>query len=577
MQNENNEDTKDQEIGKFFTTDKGTFYSSADGAVFVSSPLKVIATTHDEKDGSYGRLLEFTTTYGKTKRWAMPAELLEDMTALRRELRIQGVEIPAWNKFTKELFAKYMQQPAPRDFMICVHQLGWCAGNRYVLPDAVVGNDADKVVLQTASRAVDGYAMAGTLDGWREGVGAKARFNDVLMLCIASQFAGPLLKLVNSEGGGVHIYGGSSRGKSTCADAACSVWGKGTEHRKSWNTTTVGLEMAAVQYNDNTITLDEINEADPKHIGNIIYAIGNGVGRMRGAKSGGAAPLMRWNCFAVSTGEKKIKQYIQEQSKSEHMAGMETRMLEICADGYRYNVLDDLHGAKDGEAFGEQLRGAWAKHHGVAGREYLQHLTLDGRNWAEEWRKYKDYHEFNRPTISGQERRAAGRFALIAMAGELATDYGLTDWDAGMATDCAGRMFDRWLEGRDGEGDSEQHKAKNAILSFINLHGDTRFSDESLKFQTAVHDRAGWWSEGFSGDREYWFHVDGLKAALRGIDYKRAKEALINCGLMRTFTRTKDGKEVVEDQRAVKISGATKRVHVIDINAMDRQAKEGVE
>lgn len=572
---ENNEDV---EFGKFFTNKKGTFYKGSDGAVFVCSPLEIIATTHDDKDGSYGRLLEFTSTYGNKRKWAMPAELLEDMTALRRELRMQGVEIPAWNKSTKELFARYMQQPAPKEFAICVHQLGWCAGNRYVLPDAVVGKDSDKVVLQTASRVADSYSVAGTLDGWREGVGAKARYNDVLMLAIACQFAGPMLKLVNSEGGGVHIYGGSSRGKSTCADAACSVWGKGKEHRRGWNSTGVGIEFAAAQYNDNCITLDEINEADPRHISGIIYALGNGVGRQRGLKTGGAAALTRWSCFALSTGEHRIKQYMQEQSKSEHMAGIELRMLEVCADGYAHGVIDDLHGAANGQQFGERIRAAWAKHHGVAGREYLERLAGDDREWEEEWRRYKDYPEFNRPTMSGQERRASGRFALIAMAGELATDYGLTDWDSGMATDCAARMFEKWMAGRDGDGDSEQHKARNAILSFINLHGDTRFSDESTKFQPAVHDRAGWWSEGFGGNREYWFHVDGLKAALRGIDYKRAKEALIACGLMRTFIRTKDGKEVVEDQRAVKISGATKRVHVIDPNAMDKaKDKEGVE
>jgi len=34
---------------------------------------------------------------------------------------------------------------------------------------------------------------------------------------------------------------------------------------------------------------------------------------------------------------------------------------------------------------------------------------------------------------SGQDTRAAARFALLAMAGELATEYGVTGWAPGQA------------------------------------------------------------------------------------------------------------------------------------------------
>jgi len=74
----NDEDKKEEKksLGKFYTNNKGTFYCSADGDVFVSSPLEIIATTHDDKDRSYGRLLEFKTTFsGNSKKkyadWAL--------------------------------------------------------------------------------------------------------------------------------------------------------------------------------------------------------------------------------------------------------------------------------------------------------------------------------------------------------------------------------------------------------------------------------------------------------------------------------------------------------------------------
>ena len=43
-------------------------------------------------------------------------------------------------------------------------------------------------------------------------------------------------------------------------------------------------------------------------------------------------------------------------------------------------------------------------------------------------KRYTDYDELLK---AQQDKRAAGRFALIGLAGELATEYGLTGWQEG--------------------------------------------------------------------------------------------------------------------------------------------------
>jgi putative DNA primase/helicase len=45
--------------------------------------------------------------------------------------------------------------------------------------------------------------------------------------------------------------------------------------------------------------------------------------------------------------------------------------------------------------------------------------------------------DFNRHDFEGQDKRAAGRFALLALAGELATEYGMTGWPEGEAVKAA--------------------------------------------------------------------------------------------------------------------------------------------
>jgi hypothetical protein len=41
----------------------------------------------------------------------------------------------------------------------------------------------------------------------------------------------------------------------------------------------------------------------------------------------------------------------------------------------------------------------------------------------------------------GQDKRAAGRFALLALAGEVATEYGITGWPEGEAIKAAAEGF----------------------------------------------------------------------------------------------------------------------------------------
>ncbi len=45
----------------------------------------------------------------------------------------------------------------------------------------------------------------------------------------------------------------------------------------------------------------------------------------------------------------------------------------------------------------------------------------------------KSLQMFSAEGAEGQDKRAAGRFALIGLAGALATEYGLTGWQEGEA------------------------------------------------------------------------------------------------------------------------------------------------
>ena len=77
---------------------------------------------------------------------------------------------------------------------------------------------------------------------------------------------------------------------------------------------------------------------------------------------------------------------------------------------------------------------------------------------------------------SGQVERVAARFALVAVAGELATEAGLTGWPAGESERATRRCFESWLAQRGGAGNAEVRQMLRQVRGFIAAHGEGRFT-----------------------------------------------------------------------------------------------------
>ena len=85
-----------------------------------------------------------------------------------------------------------------------------------------------------------------------------------------------------------------------------------------------------------------------------------------------------------------------------------------------------------------RLKAAARQHHGHAGRAFLLRLTRDTEtDFSAALEAIKSLPEFTPTGDDGQVKRAAARFALQALAGELATAYGVTPWPTGEAVRAA--------------------------------------------------------------------------------------------------------------------------------------------
>ncbi len=302
---------------------------------------------------------------------------------------------------------------------------------------------------------------------------------------------------------------------------ACSVFGD-ESYKRSWKATSNGMEATAAMFNDSLLALDEISECDPKEIGIIVYALGNGVGKQRANRNGGSRAAYQWKVMVLSNGERSIDCAMSEAGK-QIKAGQSLRLLSIPIFG-KYGAFDCIHDKKDGRDLSDHLQTAATKFYGVAGIEYLTKLVAETRNLnqlANEFTKELR----NGENLSDQEGRAAKRFGLLMLAGELATEYGITGWKEGDAVNGIIECFAKWRESFGG-GDIEEQQVLSSIKDFLDRFGDSRFSnvsedDPKLK----INDRAGYWLNENDG-RVYLFNDAGMKEALDKNGLKRGLEVL---------------------------------------------------
>lgn len=343
--------------------------------IFVSAPLHVLAYARNERNENYSKLLTFCDPDGKVHEWLMPQELFAgDGSEVRKTLLSMGLKIGE-DRQAKELLTRYLLSCHPTDRVRTIDRTGW-HGQSYVLPEGQIGkHSGEKVLFLGSTIGSRIFHSAGTLEVWQTRIAARCVGNSRLIFSLSAAFAGPLLGICHEENGGFHLRGASSTGKTTSLHVAASLFG-GKEYIQPWRATTNGLEATAKMYNDLLLPLDEMGEINPKEAGEVAYMLGNGIGKVRANKDGGARDKAKFRCLFLSTGEIGLAQHMLEDGKRVR-AGQETRIADIPADIGLFGAFDSLHGFQDGTSFSDAVKEAARECHGVVGREFISRLSED--------------------------------------------------------------------------------------------------------------------------------------------------------------------------------------------------------
>ncbi|GGK55716.1 DUF927 domain-containing protein [Salinarimonas ramus] len=541
-------------------TSEGLFFfekGKEDGGTWkqVSAPFDPIGDCCNPGSGEWGIVIRWEDARGVKKQKIIPRSDLprrEGGSTIASTLEAEGLRCSA----NPALLRNFFVHLKPRRILTIAPAAGWHDSDdkrwTYLLPNGeVIGDTQDEVILSPgAVRSGRESTQNGTLVDWQEKVAKYARGNSRLTLFMCAALAAPLLAINSEPSGGFHLVGKSRSGKSTAQFMAASAWGPSKVRVAQWRATANGLEGMARAASDGPLFLDEIGQADAKTAGDAIYMLANEAGKQRAKVDGSGRERASWRTLFLSTGEIELETKMKEANRAA-AAGLHVRLVNIEADaGAGFGVFEDIHGFKSAAEFADHLRAVTNQYYGVASRVFLQYLaemrTQNSEGLAEMVkgfrRTFRDAYLHEQP-VDGQIESVAGRFALIAAAGELGIAFNVLNWQQGDAIIAAGKCFEQWLSSRGHTGAGEDEAAITHVRRFIVANGTSRFADYEAPHET-VRDCVGW-RRSDSGETDYLFDVDQWNSVVfngTALNPKRAIEALDQSGHLKKMEGRKTAK-----------------------------------
>ena len=498
----------------------------------ISSVIRVLAETADENGGNHGRLLEWQDSSNHIRRWAMPMEALVRRNGEEMIIALLNGGLPFINLEKRRKLVSYLMDSRPSKKITCIERTGW-HGSAYVLPTGSIGPDAERVILQTAGYTANDFTEQGTLSEWQINVAGLAVGNSRLCFSISLSFAAPLLSLVGIEGGGFHLKGESTDGKTTIMKAAASVYGHPERYVQTWRATGNAIEGIASRHNDALLCLDELGELDGREAGQTAYMLANGQGKGRSRQDGELRERKSWRLLFLSTGELSLEDHAASAGQRTQ-AGMEVRTIQIPSHTGHHGAFEQLHGMENGRSFADTLKSNADQQHGTAFRAFIEILALNinlhKRQLLADVKRLVE--ELTPKGAGNQVGRAINRFALVAAAGELATRLGITGWPEGEALKAIRVCLKAWLTERGHLGNKEDAATLEQVRSFVSAHQLSRFAD----WNDTNHRPANLvgYRKVDAGEAKFFVLASGWAEITKGRDPKRAAQLCREAGYLQT-------------------------------------------
>lgn len=496
--------------------------------IYICRKLKIIGYCRDRASEKWGLYLEWHDPDEKIHRKIVLKSELVGQSRYKTLASLQGGGLSMGEKHEcGELLCDFFRGYETDRRVITTVRTGWL-GNNFVTPDGVFGplpNNERIILDHPYDKSL--YHKMGSYEAWKKIPGLCVG-NIKLEFAICASFAPVLLYLANMEAGGFNFYGPSSSSKTTLLFVIGSVWG-GPSHVLSWRTTANAMEKWASLLSDCCLLLDELGQGDVSEIFKLIYSLANGRGKERMNNDIQLRETLTWLILLFSTGENKFEDLLRKIGEK-MQAGQQVRLSDIPIEK---SDISDLHGYQNAGEMVREIKKLSSDHYGHAGREFLTHLTSPGTLECVRNNMDADLNEIVSiicdQNSDGQVQRVARRFALVAIAGKLAIEFGILP-DAIKPLKAVNVCFSAWLEARGGSGPLEDIQILSQMRRYLEAHALDRFYDQRTNdegYPTPVNNMSGFKQK---DKGEFYIFPEAFKEIMAGFSEQRALKILFEAG-----------------------------------------------
>ena len=446
------------------------------------SYIDVEAEGYDKNGGGRCRLVRFADTFGKIRKaTVMMSDLVKNQNSVLAALADQGLTLYRANaQGGNAHVAEFIRTRKVERYFQTTDSYGWLElGKRFLIPNVAIGDaDGKEIIYNGDTEHAPQYGQGGTLEQWQDTIGTNAKHSSRVAFAVCMAFASPILRFTNEGSGGFHLVGQSSKGKSTALRAGVSVWGQVLEDKgemkMSWNGTGNSIELAAKSRTDLPLFIDELGQGENARVDfeQVIYMLGNGVGKRRMTKDAKGRTLYSWRLLFMSAGEFTVGQMMERARRRDVATGAEIRMATINAIPVSEDlgVFESIPRGMNSKELADTFAEYGSRFYGTAGVAFMKRFIEDvaRRGGVEAMREFiakgvSDWVNVHARNYNGQIQREAKRFALVAVAGELATEYGVLPWDTGEASNFADACFRSFVENFETSEDREIRLCQGVI------------------------------------------------------------------------------------------------------------------
>jgi uncharacterized protein (DUF927 family) len=456
---------------------------------------------------NWGHHFLITERNGNQSHFELPRENLAGTGASAIRLLMKGgVHIVARDVVRKPL-TQFLHFK-PKQEIIRMPRVGWAqVGSHWVFvrPDEVITppgmptrRDTTYVLDTAATR--HGLHVAGTTAEWVAEIAAPLRGNSNIALSLGTFLAAPLLCFASEPGGGNHLYGPSTIGKTMDSAVGQSIYGWPHEMADdafgvSWGGTEAGFDALALARTDLGLPLDEITLANPRTAEQVVYKVASGTKGPRATSSGHLRETAHASVFVLSTGEKSLAQFIGKNLQE----GARKRLVDVPAEVQPGSAFETISRERI-HTEGKRLFDAIRRQHGAVGRDWQRRLVVLGPDRIKaELQKHREAFLALPEVVAvaqkahPQVRAVVNRFALHAAALRMAIEATLLPWTVEESDGGIIACMRRWVQQR-GNIDSagEVVRAAREVERELVAHLSDRF--------IYIHKCAGGWTPATEAD-----------------------------------------------------------------------------